>query len=237
MSLPKFYETEAINAKKYQSETILLELKLQEPFKFQAGQFILAYVNIDKKEENRAFSICSNPSQKTIKLLIKKYNKGKVSPALYNLKPGDNLKIRGPFGVFTVNQPEKEEIFFIASGTGIAPLISMIYEILEKNPKKKITLIYGYREEENCFFKEELENLEKNFENFKIHHCSTKPPKSWSHLKGRVTEHILKIIKNNENKETYICGPNQMINDCLNLLIKELNFDKSQIHIERWGTK
>jgi len=237
MALPLFYETEVINKKVFPNDVVLLELKLQEKLDFKAGQFVLVYVTIDGKDENRAFSIASKPSQDTIELLIKKYDHGKVSPLLFDLNSGDKLKIRGPFGVFTVKQPEKEEIVYIASGTGIAPLRSMINEVLEQNPSKKVTLILGFRHEEDNFYKEEFENLQEKHDNFKLHLCATKPKEAWNHATCRVTEIVPKLIPNPENKDVYICGPNQMINDTLNILIKDLNFQKDRVHIERWGTK
>lgn len=238
MTLPQFYETEIVNSKKFTDNTLLLELKLpNSDFKFKAGQFVLVYLILDNKEENRAFSIASKPSQKTVELLIKKLESGKISPNLFKLKQGDKLKIRGPFGMFTVKEPSKEEIIFIAAGTGIAPLRSMIHETLEQNPNKKVNLIFGFRHESDYFHREELEELQEKHKNFTIYPCSTKPQENWPHQKGRVTSFLPNFIKSPENKHIYICGPNQMINDTLNLLIKQLKFQKDQIYLERWGTK
>ena len=237
--LPQYYETEIINSKRFSHNIALLELRLPDnsEFNFKAGQFVLVYQTIGNKEENRAFSICSSPSQKTIDLLIRKYENGKISPLLFNLKKGDKLKIRGPFGMFTVKTPQSEEIVFTAAGTGIAPLRSMIHEILEKNHEKKVTLIFGFRHESDYFFEEEFEKLQENHKNFKIHPCATQPKGEWKHYTGRITSLFPKFINSPENKEVYICGPNQMINDTLNVLIKEMNFKKEQTRIERWGTK
>ncbi len=233
--IPQFYETIVINNQKLPNDVFLLELESPKNFNFKAGQFVLVYQKINDKEENRAFSISSSPSQKTIELLIKRFDNGKISPKLLESRKNDKLKIRGPFGMFTLDNAKQEELIFIAAGTGIAPLRSMIHEILEKNPNKKVSLIFGFRHENDYFFKEEFETLQKIHKNFTIHPCSSKPPENWSYLKGRVTNHIPLIIKSPENKHVYICGPNQMINDTLNLLIKQLNFQKDQVYLERWG--
>ena len=235
--LPQFYETEIIRNEKFSDDVILIETKLPEnaSLSFKAGQFALIYVIVNGKEVNRAFSLCSKPSQKTVEFLIKKYDQGLVSPLLFSLKKGDKLKIRVPFGVFNVRKPLQEETVFIAAGTGVAPFRSMVHETLEESPKSKVTLIYGFRKEEECFFKKEFEDLKKGHPNFNIHLCCTRPLETWQHKKGRVTEFVKEIIKVPENKHAYICGPNPMINDTLNVLIRDIGFKKEQTHIERWG--
>jgi len=238
MTLPQFYDTEVLRVEKLNGSTVIIELKLPEDanFEFKAGQFVLIYRDIDGKEVNRAFSIASKPSQKNIELLIRKYEQGKVSPYLFELKEGGKLKIRGPFGVFNVKEPLEKEVVFVACGTGIAPLRSMMHEIMENFPETKVTLIFGFRYEKDFFFREEIRELEKNNENFKLHLCSTKPGEDWEYFKGRVTEHLPGIIGSDKNKHFYICGPNQMINDTLNMLVKDIGFEKEKVIIERWGS-
>ena len=235
--LPQFYETEIIRNEKFSDDVALIEAKLPENanLSFKAGQFALIYVTVNGKEINRAFSFCSKPAQKTVEFLIKKYDQGSVTPLLFNLKKRDKLKIRGPFGVFNVRKPIQEETVFITAGTGVAPFRSMINEILEGSPEAKIILIYGFRKEGEYFFNKEFENLKKKHPNFHIHLCCTQPSENWQHRKGRVTKFLKEILKVPENKHAYICGPNPMINDSLNILIKEIGFKKEQTNIERWG--
>ena len=236
MELPKFYETEIVRNEKLTDSIFLLEAKLPEgKLNFKSGQFALTYKETSQKEENRAYSICSSPSKETIEFLIKLQKDGKVSPLLYQLKKGDKLKVRAPFGVFLIKEPLPEEIIFIAGGTGIAPFRSMIHDILEKNHKTKITLIFGFRHETDFLFREEFQSLKKNHENFKGHYALTEPTSSWTDLKGRVTDVIPQILTNTENKHIYICGPNPMINNTLSILINNLNFKKEQVHFERWS--
>jgi len=237
MTVQKFTATIS-GSQRLTESTLLITLKLPKDisFNFKAGQFMLIYQNIEGKEENRAFSICSKPSQDTLEFLIRKYEKGKISPKLFGLEQGDQLKIHGPFGIFNIRETKNKETIFIASGTGIAPLRSMTHEILENNPNKNVTLVFGFRTMKDFFFKEELTTLKDKYPNFNIYPCSTQPEESWQHFKGRVTSFLPQLIKNPEDKDAYICGPNKMINDTLKVLIKDLNFKQEQTHIERWGT-
>jgi len=237
MFLPKFYDTTVASINRYNENTVYLELcfKDNESFQFRSGQFVLVYQTLDGNEDKRAFSIASRPIQKNIGLLIRKYDNGKISPLLFNLKSEDSLKIRGPFGMFNVKKPIKEETVFIAAGTGIAPLRSMIYEILESSHDNKVILVFGFRYESDFFFRKEFEDLMKHNKNFELHACATRPTESWPYHIGRVTDIIPRILNYSANKDIYICGPNTMINDTLNLLVRELNFSKDQVLFERWS--
>ena len=227
-STKKTITTEVISNAKLKGETFLLKLKPSKKIKFKAGQFIM--INI--KNIEKPFSIASAPSQNTIEILIRMHKEGELTPHVCKLKKGSKLKISGPYGVFEVKPTKRKEIIFIAAGTGIAPFRSMIIESLKKYPDKKITLIYGFREE--CYFENIFRKLEKKHKNFKLHACCSKPESSCKNLKGRVTEHLKELIKNPNNKEVYICGPVPMVEDVKKRLIKELSFQKDQIHVEEW---
>ncbi|MFH1592065.1 MAG: FAD-dependent oxidoreductase [Candidatus Woesearchaeota archaeon] len=235
MTLPQVYETEVIKAERFNENTIFLELKFEAgvDFKFKAGQFIYIHIVVDGKEEERPYSIASKPSQDTIELLIRKYDEGKVSPYLYKLNKGDKLRVRGPIGIFKVKKPVKKETVFIAAGAGVAPLRSMIYDILENFPNKKVTLIFGFRYETDFFFKNEFKKLAEKNKNFKCYGCATKA-KGESYLKGRVTEHLSELVGFLENKDVYICGPSVMIDEVAKILTKELGFKKDRVYFEEW---
>ena len=99
----KALTTTVLSTKKFSENDILIKLSLSERFDFKAGQFIMAHAG---KEES-PFSIASPPSQKTLELLIKVHEGGKVTPTLYKLKKGDRLKITGPYGTFGVKETGK----------------------------------------------------------------------------------------------------------------------------------
>ena len=135
------YTTEVIGNERYSEKDFLIRLAKPRGFMFEAGQFVMVHVN----NEKRAFSVASPPSYDFLELLIKKHSTGKVSSVLYKLKEGDKVNISGPYGKFRIKRIGNKEIIFVAGGTGLAPFRGMIYSALEKNPNKKITLIFGLR--------------------------------------------------------------------------------------------
>src|SRR5690349_20597423 len=125
-----------ISIKKVNSYIFDIWISIDTQFTFKAGQFISLFVN---DTESRAFSIASSPrialEQKQIRLLIGPYPDGKTETFLNKSKAGDKVKLRGPFGIFTLentipemhalSNPINPSISFIATSTGIAPLLSM----------------------------------------------------------------------------------------------------------------
>ena len=234
MALPEPQEAIVEFNKKLTSETSLIRLRLQKPIDFRSGQFIQTITLLDNKKIRRSWSIASSPKNKEyLELLIKKYEKSLISPILFKVSLNDKLTIQGPFGFFTLIKPYKKETIFIAAGVGIAPLRSMIYDLLENNIDTKGTLIFGFRTEKDYLLKEEWLSLEKEHKNFKIFPVISRPEKNTEFFKGHVTDLIPKIIKKSEDIDFYICGPALMIADTIKVL-ESLGFNKKQIHIERW---
>ncbi|MFH1376593.1 MAG: FAD-dependent oxidoreductase [Candidatus Woesearchaeota archaeon] len=221
------YKIEVIGIKKFSEGSFILKTKKPKAFNFKAGQFVMIHYKNNKK----AFSISSHPSNKTLYFLIKKHNKGAVTPFLYNLKKGDKIEISGPFGAFTIKDLSSKEIIFIAAGTGISPFRGMILEALKRFPNKKINLIFGFRQD--FYYKDFFDKLKEKNKNFNYHAFCTGNIKDWKGKKGRVTEHMPKIIISPNNKEAFICGPKEMAESTKNTLIK-IGFKLDQIHMEKW---
>jgi NAD(P)H-flavin reductase len=215
--------------KKYSDVSDLVKFKLKEKFDFKPGQFI----SIHHNEEERPFSIASAPGKKGFELLIRKHPDGKVTPWLCELKKGSEVNVSGPYGSFTIRENENKEIIFICAGTGIAPFRGMAEYILKKYPNKKLTLIFGFREE--CYFKQEFKKLQEKYPNFLLVPSCSKPDKNWKGFVGRVTEHLEGIIKTPDSKDAYICGPKEMVESAKEVLLTKLKFDKEHIHIEEWS--
>lgn len=218
--------TKVLENKKLKENNFLIRLTKPEGFKFKAGQFVMLH----NKNEEKPFSIASPPSQSSLDFLIKKHPNGAVSPFLHSRKKGDQVEISGPHGTFTIKKPNNE-IIFIAAGTGVAPLRSMLVDALEIFQNAKVTLLFGFRSD--FFFEKEFRKLEKQCKNFRLFVCSSGSNTKSKCVQGRVTEHIKKVITSPHGKDAFICGPPKMIKDSVKIL-KELNFKKEQIHTEDW---
>ena len=123
---------------------VILRLPPNNELDYKAGQ----YIDISIKGIHRSYSLASDPHQKTLELLIKKYPNGKFSNYIFHeAKVDDLLRIEGPKGTYVLPNKVEENLLFLSTGTGIAPNISIINNILNNNliKTKSIKLIHGER--------------------------------------------------------------------------------------------
>ncbi len=189
-----------------QSSTVrLFTVDLDSNMEFKAGQFANLSFELDGHSYIKPYSIASSPYFKnSIQFSIKLVENGRATPKLWNLTEGAEVRIKGPLGVFGV-RGEKEKLVFIGTGTGVAPLRSMIQdEIFNKQTQKEILLIFGVRHEEDILFREEFEKLEVENPNFKFIKIVSRPNDSWLGRIGHVQDNFDLIDP--LNSEFYICG-------------------------------
>lgn len=224
----KTFEATVTKLDKYTEHSLLIRMKLSEKMDYNAGQFVMVQLNGIKKP----FSISSPPSQDKLELLIRMHEEGLLTPHLWELKVGDTLEIIGPYGKFGVVESENKEIVFISAGTGVAPFHAMIGELLASGTDKKVSLLFGFRD--NFFFEEIFKDYEKKYSNFKMYASCSGDRKDWTGLKGRITEHFKELLGNGKGKDYYICGPKPMVEDTEKRLKEEFGIDAKNIHVERW---
>ncbi len=214
-----------------------LHFKLVNPaeLSFRAGQF----VNIRVEDGNpkilfRSYSIMSPPAEKTvIKTCIKLIPTGRATPWLTTIAEGTPVKMMGPLGMFKFNETSEKNTIFIATGTGITPLICMIEDQLEKGNTRPIHLLWGFRYEQDIFYTELLESIAEKYPNFTYAITLSRPEESWPGEKGRVTEWIEHNLFQPENTQVYICGVGNMVLDTA-ALCEKMGMPKEDVHFERY---
>jgi NAD(P)H-flavin reductase len=139
---------------------------------------------------------------------------------LMKLKKGDTVDYLGPLGRFTLDAASAHPKVFIATGTGIAPLRSMIIEVLRSRSHIPIALYWGLRFKEDIFWDEEFTAYAASHQNFRYTLTLSRPPAGWIGRKGRVTEHVLREEKYLAKNEYYLCGNRPIINDIQQQLIE-----------------
>jgi CDP-4-dehydro-6-deoxyglucose reductase len=196
----------------------LVEVILRVPptakFKFLEGQ----YLDVILGETRRSYSIASTKSDPHIKLLIKKYPGGKMSDYWFNqAKENDLLRIEGPKGTFFLRDPE-QDLIFLATGSGIAPIISMLNALDKDNDfiqKYKISIYWGNRTEKEFIWNPSFDRLDVTFKR-----VSSQPDEKWSEEKGYVQDVCLQHNKHFGEVAVYACGSNAMIQSAKDKMIK-----------------
>jgi ferredoxin-NADP reductase len=184
---------------------------------FLAGQFFMLEVPTGERKITRSYSVSSEPvADNTFSLCVKLIPEGLGSTLLKNLKPGDEASFMAPFGHFVIKDNAKDMVL-VATGTGLAPYISMLPHLFKAGVTKPITLYFGVRHEEDLFYVELLRTWEKEHSNFHAVITLSQPTESWTGDKGRVTEHLSGL--NFGNSTVYICGNGDMVKSVRDLLL------------------
>lgn len=227
----------------YNTKRFWIELPETPSFDFAPGQFVTLDLPIHDKPNKRwrSYSIASWPDGNVIELLIVLLEGGAGTTYLFNeVKEGSELSFRGPQGVFTLPPVIEKDLYFICTGTGIAPFRSMTKHILLKQiPHKNIYLIFGTRTQQELLYKEEMIQLEKEVANFK--YIPTLSREQWEGRSGYVHAVYEDLVKEKMNGSTdlppasfYLCGWKNMIDEAKKRIL-DLGYDKKSIHLELYG--
>ena len=207
-----------------------LHLKIknaQEGFKFKPGQYVQLKIpkyKRTKQPEYRAYSVASPPEDRfNVKLLITKVPSGAVSTYVHDyLSEGDNLKMTGPFGDFYLRNTDRD-ILMIATGSGLAPFLSMLHHMRHEGINRKTTLFFGDKHPGDLLCTEEIDGLASELPDFTyIPTLSRVTDKDdWKGEKGRVTDLIEKYVSSKASLDAYICGAPAMVKSCMDLLLEK----------------
>lgn len=213
---------------------------LAENFKYKAGQYLTIKIQLENREERRAYSISSAPNlDDLVRITIKNIDGGLVSSYLVNnVHEGDILEIMPPQGNFTVDpDPSNQKTYIlIAAGSGITPLYSIAKTILHFEPNSKVILFYSNRKPSDIIFYDELKDLEHSFAgNLKILHFISQNPdkqKYYDRLNPIMFEELLKEnLHSSDDVDFYLCGPTSFMQMVESKLL-EMNFAQEKIHKE-----
>jgi alkene monooxygenase reductase len=137
-----------------------LYLRLVGPgaIKFTAGQFV--NVEVPGSQALRAYSMANPPSDRHhIELIVKLMPKGAFSSYLESeLKTGYRFRLFGPLGQLKVRLSYRS-ILATADGSGMAPILSMLADLAEKDNARPVTFPFGARREHDLYFQQRLESI------------------------------------------------------------------------------
>jgi len=194
---------------------------------YQPGQFVECSV-LDLGEA--PISICSF-SKDYMDLCVR--NVGNVTRSLFNLKKGDMMSIRGPYGSgYPMHFMEGNDVIVVAGGTGVAP-VKGVLEFIEANRKRygDVHVFLGFRSPSDMLFKREIKRWEKIGN---VHITVDKADDKWRRDVGVVTKLLSDSGMDNHNKIVVSCGPPIMIKFVIKTLEKmDFNHDQIYVSLER----
>ena len=202
-------------------------LRPEEGITYKAGQYVQLQVpryELTRGPEFRAYSI-SSPARdkKKLELIVARVPDGAVSTYVHDfLKEGEELDVIGPYGDFHLRESERD-ILLIATGSGLAPIMSILYQLAEERSPRKTTLFFGDRATADLFYLDRLKELEQSIPHFRFVATLSRADEDaqWQGERGRVTNLIERHIPDGAPVDAYICGVPAMVESCEALLGKK----------------
>lgn len=204
----------------------------------------------NNEEIFRAYSMANHPAEGNIVMLnvriasppprLPDVPPGKASSYIFNLRPGDKVKVSGPYGEFFIKDTQRE-MLYIGGGAGMAPLRSHIFHLFHTlKTDRKVSYWYGARSVREMFYTEDFKEIEEKFPNFSYHVALSEPQPgdNWEGPVGFIHQVTLDNYLSKhpapEEIEYYMCGPPPMIN-AVKKMLYDLGVDDEMIAFDDFG--
>lgn len=204
-------------------------------FAFTAGQAVM--LGLAGSPLQKPYSIASAPwevaKSGVIQVLVQVEDSGGLDPHLELASPGALLDLEGPFGSFGLPARAGSPLLFVAGGTGIAPLRSMLFEHVARPTPYPVVLVYSARSVDEFAFRPELTALESAGRIASYFTVTREEPSGWLGRRGRISEALLKEALPSSDSTCLVCGPPQLVHDT-RALLTALGVKEEQILIEKY---
>ncbi len=212
------------------SDTFTLELLPEvghSGFAFAAGQFNMLYVyGIGEVP----ISISGDPGVPQA-LVHTTRAVGAVTKGMGELKKGDSIGIRGPFGTdWPVAAAEGNDVVFVAGGIGLAPLRPALYQVLANRDRYgRVVLLYGARTPEDILYRKQLKEWRADL-GLEVHVSVDRATRDWRGNVGVVTTLIPRVPFDPYHTVAMVCGPEVMIRYTV-MELERRGVAQDQIHV------
>lgn len=216
--------------------------ELETFYTFIAGQYVNLKLTLDGKEIRRAYSICSAPKSGELRIAIKAIANGTFSKfANEQLQVGHVIEVGTPEGRFTFEPQQDRQKNYMAfvAGSGITPVLSILQNVLQQEPKSSFVLVYGNKTPEDTIFYQQLNQLQSQFLGRLSVHYVFSQKNIEGQLFGRIDKSVVNFVWNKhtgtEFSKYYLCGPEEMITS-VNSVLTEKNVAEKDIKFELFST-
>ena len=229
--LPAPYELMALREDTHDTKTFCFGLPEDATLDMLPGDHLYVHATINERAIKRPYTPSSVPGTTGyFDLTVKRYETGLVSKYLHEREVGDTVMMSGPnAGGHWVDGMAKRA-GFVAGGTGITPMISIIRWILSKGLGVELFLVFGNKTEADIIFRDECDAKAREHANFHVYHVLEQPPDGWTQGSGRISEDILRrhLPPPAPDTAVFLCGPPPMV-DALEDTLKTIGYSEQSI--------
>ncbi|HEX8816488.1 MAG TPA: FAD-dependent oxidoreductase [Terriglobales bacterium] len=235
----KTYTARLVRSTSLSEWTRHLEFEMQgvTNFGFVPGQWLsVKHILANGEELIRPYSMASAPTENgSFAFCLNRVSEGHMSNFLCDMQPGAEISCQGPFGNFILHPPPRDTVF-IATGTGIAPIRSMLHWLLADQARhldKQFWLLFGSRTKRDIYYHDEFVELAAKHANFHYMPTLSRGSDGWPGLRGYVQEHVKEVVGERKDMHAYICGLAKMVKANRDLL-SGMGWDRKSILYERY---
>jgi ferredoxin-NADP reductase len=219
---------------------LVLEREDGKEFQFDPGQWVNLVLPLPEGEIRRAYSIASAPlGSPRFEVAVTKVASGPGSGYLHELPEGATLRAIGPQGLFTRTQVEAPSLF-VATGTGVTPLRSMMQAALRAESNAPLWLLFGARCEDDILYREEFERWAREHPRVRYEITLSQPQASWTGRRGYVQAHVPELLRelsasvHPSSPHAYVCGLERMVKTVRDICRNDLGLPRQHVHTERY---
>ena len=207
-----------------------------QKFPYKAGQ--VATIGDAGRDERVPYSMASAPAETArhgaLEFLIKLHPDGRWGAGFDVPRRGTHLSVHGPTGRFVLpDDPVETRVLFIAGGTGISPLRSMIRQAVLTSMGMRMRLLYSARTPADFSYLRELRRMARARQIELTLTASREWSTRWGGGRGRITTGHLTPLVDNPATLCFVCGPTAMVED-VPVILQTLGIAKSRIRLEEW---
>jgi ferredoxin-NADP reductase len=210
-----------------------------QPLAFEPGQWLNLILPSGESALKRSYSIASPPEgSPRFAIAITHVQGGPGSTYLHEVQPGATLQCIGPQGFFTRPATSELPSLFIATGTGVTPMRSMMQAAIAAGSKSPMWLLFGVRHEADVLYADEMSAMVQQHPNVRFEPTLSQPAAEWSGRKGYVQAHVKELWAElaalGGTPHAYICGLERMVGSVREILRTDLGLPRQQVHSERY---
>ena len=204
-------------------------------FTYRSNQFVrMVLPHANDPRPWRMFSLSSSPSEPDLLAVTVKMTDSPFKRGLKALRPGDRVRVYGPFGDLLYD-PARHSVF-VAGGIGVTPFRGMIRFAADTGVTKRIILLYSARAPEELAFREELDSIVSRHPQFEVRYTVTRPETSgrrWNGTTGRIDlKALTAAVKELDHPKVYVVGLPEMAKEVLSMLKGPLGFSEADLEYE-----
>lgn len=201
----------------------LLEVQLEQPMRFWAGQYV--ELSVPGADVTRSYSMASTQATPDrLQFIIRKYPEGRFSSLVdTELRAGTRLRLKGPFGNCFRREARPGPMVLVGGGSGMAPLWAILQDHVASGEQRPIRFFYGARTRQDLFFLDEFATLAARLPDFEFIPVLSQATAAdaWSGETGFVHEALDRILRRQAlsgDIDAYTCGPPPMVDAVLPVL-------------------